>query len=1095
MARGKTSLKKQRWKTAVDFPAVLLEKLEQRILLSVDTPLVSSEAIPEALESVPVISSEFALDSASASVVDPWKVIFPDQEFVVWRKDTPWDNLNQVQSPPAGVVELQEISLDIGRNEYESASFVITNLAEEPTSYNISSDASSLSITLRKGVWITLYDGSKIDDALSMIDDNTVVIGSGESMEIWITVNGNDAPAGEYNPTITITPENSAPSTVDLSVTVHNVSLPETLPLNTFYWDYVVPAWDSPEMVDAKLADMKSHYVNTPILHPWALPRLGVNDAGQFITDYTEFDRTIDAYEEGLAPQTYLFTMLSTVYFEPTDVIEFPESVSRPPFLSPEWKELFRDWLTGWVDHMEARGMGYDKYVLYPYDERLDESVYEVVKLIKDIDPQVRIYVNCLGSDAEINNIAPYVDVWGPLLYEYLNDQNVVTGAMTQTVYLRPNTQYTYEFYGQNGNSDCIYWDMNFNGSTPRYAQTLDAADWTKASRTFTTASNTTSVLIRFFPTSSNGFVLIDDVFMGTASGQNLIVNPDMEQGSPPAGWGTYNASITAETTNPHSGSQAAKVRSISPTHPGVNALKELAFSNDEADVNLFPYGDMETGGNATTPPKGWYGYGAGLGEGTVGVSTDTPSGTGQSLRVEGWDFPDYNYSTFGYCFSSSGNYSGDYILSYDYKGDIYTSLFAQSDEFERLHAELDNTDTWTHVEVTLTVDPGTTEFYFYAWDNSPTGRAAYFDNVTLTPAPHEPSPLLWNYDNTNPTTGDGSYKHYRLSAWRTWNAKMTGTGYWVYSYKTHWDYENVSYNWPVVYLSNLADTPPDVSSQELVVPGKKWEATREGLEDYAYLHMLQTLIDSTPLPLDSSILQNAKETLAYWTETVLDFSSIDFASQAKPEILDAIVALTPNMLPGDANGDGVVSAGDYASVQANFGNMGQPNYLIGDANADGVVSAADYASIQANFANTQATTVSPSPINSTTSESVIISTMPVAEATVEQASSTAGRLTTQAKGNKPTKPILEFMNNIGYLSLKQKSFNSAMASSFFESKPYLADPIALHQKKWTLQLSKKHANSGIVSLDSPFTTPTVFDIQSVLLTNNLLDHWNILNL
>jgi len=60
-------------------------------------------------------------------------------------------------------------------------------------------------------------------------------------------------------------------------------------------------------------------------------------------------------------------------------------------------------------------------------------------------------------------------------------------------------------------------------------------------------------------------------------------------------------------------------------------------------------------------------------------------------------------------------------------------------------------------------------------------------------------------------------------------------------------------------------------------------------------------------------------------------------------------------LLMGDANRDGQVSAGDYASVQANFGNTGAPNdpLLFGDANMDGAVSAGDYASVQANFGNT----------------------------------------------------------------------------------------------------------------------------------------------
>ncbi len=56
-------------------------------------------------------------------------------------------------------------------------------------------------------------------------------------------------------------------------------------------------------------------------------------------------------------------------------------------------------------------------------------------------------------------------------------------------------------------------------------------------------------------------------------------------------------------------------------------------------------------------------------------------------------------------------------------------------------------------------------------------------------------------------------------------------------------------------------------------------------------------------------------------------------------------------VLLGDANGDGVVSAGDYAAVQANFGNTGElGRKLIGDTNLDGVVSAGDYATVQANF-------------------------------------------------------------------------------------------------------------------------------------------------
>ncbi len=79
--------------------------------------------------------------------------------------------------------------------------------------------------------------------------------------------------------------------------------------------------------------------------------------------------------------------------------------------------------------------------------------------------------------------------------------------------------------------------------------------------------------------------------------------------------------------------------------------------------------------------------------------------------------------------------------------------------------------------------------------------------------------------------------------------------------------------------------------------------------------------------------------------------------------LVPTIEVIQFSFLLGDANGDGVVSAGDYASVQANFGNTGTAGGgLAGDANGDGVVSAGDYASVQANFGNTSGVGLVPEP-------------------------------------------------------------------------------------------------------------------------------------
>ncbi len=83
--------------------------------------------------------------------------------------------------------------------------------------------------------------------------------------------------------------------------------------------------------------------------------------------------------------------------------------------------------------------------------------------------------------------------------------------------------------------------------------------------------------------------------------------------------------------------------------------------------------------------------------------------------------------------------------------------------------------------------------------------------------------------------------------------------------------------------------------------------------------------------------------------------------AQAFVDNITIDIDAAPELLLGDSNRDGVVSAGDYAAVQSNFGNTGEPG-ILGDANADGVVSAGDYASVQANFGNTAGAEIVPEP-------------------------------------------------------------------------------------------------------------------------------------
>ena len=484
-------------------------------------------------------------------ILSQWRAIFPDQPYVCWAKESPWKGLQKLQSPPIGIKKLGRIRLDMGRNEYESTSFVLTNLSDKPMEFGITRrfpPPDKITNTIRKAIWVTLDDGSQVNDALSLIDRNEAVIPSGESLEIWITFRGENSTPGRYRQTFRIVSDGLKSRPVHVNLTVHDISIPKKLPLAVFFSDNIVPMWGlSRELIVALTTDMKNHYVNHAYVHPDPLPRFAVDAKGQLITDYTELDRTIDAYKI-IDPKRYVFFWASESFLEPSGEWhrDHPESINRPKYMTPEWKRLFGEWLRNWVAHLKARRIGYDRFIMYPYDEMGGPKVQAMLKLIKEVDPKIQVTFNgALGRSAEVleKNIAPYVDIWRPYLYHYL-DAGGVNGGMTRTVSVKPNTSYTLSFWGKNVGAS-IYWDLTFDGATPRHASGLDAAQWRKETYSFTTAPDTTQAEIRFFPTIGNKTMLIDDVVLSSKSESNLITDGDMEAEKLSINWGTKSAPLS----------------------------------------------------------------------------------------------------------------------------------------------------------------------------------------------------------------------------------------------------------------------------------------------------------------------------------------------------------------------------------------------------------------------------------------------------------------------------------------------------------------------------------------------------------------------
>jgi hypothetical protein len=95
----------------------------------------------------------------------------------------------------------------------------------------------------------------------------------------------------------------------------------------------------------------------------------------------------------------------------------------------------------------------------------------------------------------------------------------------------------------------------------------------------------------------------------------------------------------------------------------------------------------------------------------------------------------------------------------------------------------------------------------------------------------------LWSYECSGP--GNKLYSatgYYRYQIWNAWHHKFSGAGFWAYADTANtsaWDDMDAHGDWAVVYES----TTGPVSS-------RRWEAWREGVEDYEYFWLLRDRIN-----------------------------------------------------------------------------------------------------------------------------------------------------------------------------------------------------------------------------------------------------------
>ncbi len=393
--------------------------------VAIDKELERSDLNQQAREAVRVRAG--ILNARIAQAVHPGKtkLVYADPQ---------WQDFGVFDIPAAGTNEVKSLSLTMGNDEYESASFIVFNMMTTPCAGNISiSDLKGKNgvipardITLRYGEWVECNDGLMRPDALPLVD-GAVQTAPGTNRAFWVTVKGNHVPAGEYTGTITLN-DGKETDKIALNATVLPVSLPQPVPVSTYNWAYLnfAPTKADPE---AAVADLAAHYIDTAVIHPADLPKFAFDQQGNITAkDYAAFDADVKLHQKAGIKKFMLFCSFGDGGSKTTGKpFGACSETTFIPINTPEWKNAMRNLVADWVAHLKQLGVNYNEFSFYPLDEAgdkfMDNGGKDVLAMFKAADPKAQIFVNPTANNtvAGMKKIAPYVDIWCPHMVQTLD--------------------------------------------------------------------------------------------------------------------------------------------------------------------------------------------------------------------------------------------------------------------------------------------------------------------------------------------------------------------------------------------------------------------------------------------------------------------------------------------------------------------------------------------------------------------------------------------------------------------------------------------------------------------------------------------------
>lgn len=327
----------------------------------------------------------------------------------------PMDMLFEEDMPVVEISGRRSITVRMWRNEYESAAVNVINCSQSPLRLSVSVSplrgndvvSNDKVFTIRRSVFVKVKGHRSIGDALVLQEDKPFTLAPGQLTQIWLSIHSAKLKPGKFKGAISVTGVTDGRrlpiQTLPIELTVDELVFPSEVALNTCVWDEYITSSRSPFRQDiSKVSeDLRTHYTNVGVIHPAYLPWPKKSGRNISALDFTSLDRE-------LAVRDFVRTYLLYFGWERRN-----EKNDFGPWMSTKWKLNFRTWLRSLVYHLRKRGIGYQRFALYPYDERLGDEFYQVAKVIKQIDPKIRIYANWFGDGpSDFMRFEKLIDIW-----------------------------------------------------------------------------------------------------------------------------------------------------------------------------------------------------------------------------------------------------------------------------------------------------------------------------------------------------------------------------------------------------------------------------------------------------------------------------------------------------------------------------------------------------------------------------------------------------------------------------------------------------------------------------------------------------------